>query len=171
MAERKSIGWLPIAIGSVVLVLIVALVLMSVGMLPVTSGGIDFAFNPLTTTRNADGSYTAEVEVIKNDQWSWNELDAEGSIVSPQHKDAEVRLVSELPSDPVPERFVLKFQIDEIDREGEGEAVGLRVKLRVKASKHGGLSGGSRSKSELVALEPPHNIAVQANKATNSEGG
>ena len=169
MAERKSIGWLPIAIGSVVLVLIFALVLVSVGMLQITAGGIDFAFNPLTTTRNADGSYTAEVEVIKNDQWSWNELDAEGSIVSPQHKDSEVRLVSELPSDPVPERFVLKFQIDEID--SEGEAVGLRVKLMVKASKHGGLSSGSRSKSELVALEPPDNIAVHANKATNSEGG
>ena len=169
MADKKSTGWLAVAIGVVVLVLIVAFVLVSVGMLPFTSGGIDFAFNPLTTTRNADGSYTAEVEVVKNDQWNWNELDAEGKIVSPKHKDAEVQLVSELPSDPVPERFVLKFQIDEIDR--EGEAVGLRVKLRVKASKHGGLSGGSRSKSELVALEPPHNIAVQANKATNSEGG
>lgn len=151
MAGRESTGWLVVAI--VVLVLVVAFVLKSVGMLSATSGGIDFAFRPLTTTRNADGSYTAEVEVIKSDQWSWNELDVEGKKVLSNNKDAEVRLVSELPSDPVPERFVLKFQIDEFDN--RGEAVRLRVKLRVKASKHGGFSSGSRSKSELVTLELP----------------
>lgn len=169
MTDKKSIGWLTIAIGSVVLVLIVAFVLVSVGMLPFTSGGIDFAFNPLTTTRNADGSYTAEVEVIKNDQWNWNELDVEGKIVSPKHKDAEVQLVSVLPSDPVPERFTLKFQIDNFD--GDGEPVSLRVNLRVKASKHGGLSGGTRSNSELVRLEPPQNGVIEADKVGVGEGG
>jgi len=169
MADQKSIGWLPVAIGCVVLVLVVAIVLVSVGMLPVMSGGIDFAFNPLTTTRNTDGSYTVEVEVIKNDQWSWNDLDAEGKILSLKHKDAEVRLVSELPSDPVPERFVLKFQLDKID--GDVESVSLSVKLRVQASKHGGLSGGSQSKSELVTLQPPHNGPIEADKPAASEGG
>jgi hypothetical protein len=169
MSDKKSIGWAPVAIGSVVLLLIATFVAASIGMLSGIPGGIDFTFKPLKTTRNDDGSYSAEVEVLKHDDWSWDELDAEGEIVSPKQKDAEVRLVSELPSDPVPERFVLKFQIDEID--GDVESVGLRVKLRVNASKHGGLSGGSRSVSELFTLEPSHNGSMEADKPGTIEGG
>ena len=73
---EQKIGNAPVSIGSVVLVLVVAFVLLSAGMLPVTSGGIDFAFNPPTTSG------------------SWNQIDAKGKIVSKRHKDARVRLFS-----------------------------------------------------------------------------
>ena len=131
------------------------------------TSGIDFSFKPLKTNRNADGSYLAEVEVSKHDDWRWDEINIRGEIVTPTHNKVNARLVSDLPSDPVPERFVLTFRTDKIDGD---ESVDLRVRIKVRASKNAGLSGASRSMSELVVLEP-QNVAAETDNTGKEEDG
>lgn len=165
MADKKNAEWLLIAIGSVVLLATFsAVLLVNFGFVMVPAGttqvaytgGIDFTSNPVATpTRNPDGSYTAEVEVSKSDQWHWDELEVEATIVSSEDKrqlieDTKVRLVSELPRAPVTEHFVLRFQIDRLD----SESVELRGNLKVKASKHFCFFGGTKSQTKIISLQP-----------------
>ena len=133
------------------------------------TSGIDFALKPLKATRNADGSYLAEVAVSKHDDWSWDEIEITGQIVTPMHTEMDARLVSDPPSNPVPNRFVLKFQTAAI--ETDGEPVNLKVKIKVRASKNAGLSSASRSMSELVKLKSPQSSASEAGNVGSSESG
>jgi hypothetical protein len=81
----------------------------------------------------------------------WREVSVHNLSVTGQAKVAAT-LISPLPTDPIPERFVLKFLCDV----SEGDAGGshLRFDLNVKAERHLGLSKGGSQRSHTIPLTP-----------------
>lgn len=110
---------------------------------------IDYSITPLRVAPNPDGQISVEAEVVKKDSSNWSSISVDRITVTGNTK-ATARLVSPLPADPIPERFVLKFLCDATAEEGAH----LQFTIGIKASKHVGLSSGNSQRSTSIPLTP-----------------
>ncbi len=159
MNSNETSGRFGTAIGAVLILAVVIFALFFMFKQPTASsttgtmpaGGIQYAVTPLSVTRNAEGQYAVEAEIVREDAWRWVEVSVHNIGVT-GHTEAAAKLVSELPKGPIPERFVLKFVSDAIDSDGKGSS--LRFDLEINANKHLGLSHASSQRSNNISLEP-----------------
>ena len=92
-----------------------------------------------------------ELEVVSKDATTWKSVAVENISITGQSS-ATAKLISALSAEPIPERFVLKFETDAIDSNGAKSQ--LHFDLAIQATKHMGLSGGSSRNSHHIPLEP-----------------
>ena len=176
MQDDHTAAWMPLAIGAILFVVLslgavtflflarpspapapatVSVPLSSVGASAgrAPSRGIDFTLTPRTATRQTDGKYIIEVEVDKNDDWDWQTFDvSKMTILLSDHADSKtslpaVRLLSPLPTNPVPDHFVLRFETDAIDASRNPS---MRIAVEVQATQNLGTSSGNASKTTLI---------------------
>ena len=154
--KQKSVG-LRIAIG---IALILAIAIVAAFSLTRSSRGpsnteapsarvIDYSITPLRVVPTPEGQISIEAEVVKKDSSNWSSVSVDRIIITGEAT-ATARLVSPLPTAPIPERFVLKFLCDRRTEEGGH----LQFTLTIKASKHLGLSSGSSQRSTSIPLAP-----------------
>ncbi|MFT5127793.1 MAG: hypothetical protein ACI8W8_001400 [Rhodothermales bacterium] len=168
MKNTQTSGGLGIAIGAALILAIAILALFTVSRpttapnsAPSTTGAakagvIDYTVTPLRVNRNSEGQLHVEAEVLRKDSSDWTEVSVHNISVTGQTK-ATATLISPLPTDPIPERFVLEFLCDA--SEGDGKGSHLRFDLNIKAEKHLGLSSGGSQRSNRISLEPMESVS------------
>ena len=160
--EQKS-GGLRIAIGIALILAIAIFAVLSLTRSGASTPGstaapsaraIDYSITPLRVGPNPDGQISVEAEVVRKDSSNWDSVSIDRINITGETK-ATATLVSPLPSDPIPERFVLKFLCDA----NAEESSHLQFTISIKASKHLGLSGGSSQRSTSIPLVPMEEAA------------
>jgi len=162
--ETKS-GGIGIAIGAVIILGIVAATSL-IGFGPSTTpgsgsgtagaapaGGIEYSLTPLRVARSSGGQIAIEAEVLRQGSWQWKSVSVQNISVTGK-SGATARLISPVPKDPVPERFVLEFLCDGVDAKGSH----LQFKLDIKASRHLGLSKASGQRTQSLSLESTESV-------------
>jgi len=150
-----------IAIGAAVILAIVLLAWVSSGFIrsspssgtagSSTADFIGYTVKPDRITRDPAGKFMVELKVVSKDATTWKSVAVENISITGQSS-ATAKLISALPAEPIPERFVLKFETDAIDSNGVNPQ--LHFDLAIQATKHMGLSGGSSRNSHHIPLEP-----------------
>jgi hypothetical protein len=141
-----------IIVAAVALFLVVAVIAGVVVLSPPKAMPLDgTAAAVVRQTPNADGSMTIEVEVKRGESWHWDKVEiSQVQLIAPGTGGANARLTTAPPVTPIPERFVLSFQTDPIPLGGEPDT--LAFAIHVEATRMGGASGGSQSRSYRVPL-------------------
>jgi len=158
--NRSSNKSLWMAIGSVLILVVAALTLLKVGAHDASSstsgttgaasaGAIQYTLTPLRVARGPEGQITVEAEVVRQGSWNWRKVSVESLSVTGQ-PDAIATLISELPTDPIPERFGATFLCEMLDGNQKGSH--LTFSLKVNAAKHFGLSNAGGQRTHTIAL-------------------
>ena len=155
--EQKS-GGLRIAIGIALILTIAIIAALSLNRSGTSKPGsteapsaraIDYSITPLRVGPNPDGQISVEAEVLKKDSSTWDSVSVDRITITGKTT-ATATLESPLPTDPIPDRFELKFLCDANAKESSH----LQFTLGIKASEHLGLGGGSSQRSTSISLVP-----------------